>query len=124
MPAVLFCLDHTLLTPLGVNNSQLLRNGKPIRLLETPRPPSEYMLNTFMTCLISSFFFLTGIEMKFKNQNYPILIAPTHIPELNVVEKTSDGIKFGASVPLSTIEDVLTEATQTMPGKQFDRLLM
>ena len=57
--------------------------------------------------------------MKFKNQNYPILIAPTHIPELNAVEKTSDGIRFGASVTLSTIEDVLTEATHAMPGKQF-----
>ncbi|KAK2567725.1 Xanthine dehydrogenase/oxidase [Acropora cervicornis] len=56
-----------------------------------------------------------GIEMKFKNQNYPILIAPTHIPELNAVEKTSDGIRFGASVTLSTIEDVLTEATHAMP---------
>ncbi|KAJ7379815.1 hypothetical protein OS493_012562 [Desmophyllum pertusum] len=30
-----------------------------------------------------------GIEMKFKNQNYPILIAPTHIPELNAVETHS-----------------------------------
>lgn len=57
--------------------------------------------------------------MKFKNQNYPILIAPTHIPELNAVEKTSDGIRFGASVTLSTVEDVLTEATHAMPGKQF-----
>ncbi|XP_044163721.1 xanthine dehydrogenase/oxidase-like isoform X2 [Acropora millepora] len=56
-----------------------------------------------------------GIEMKFKNQNYPILIAPTHIPELNAVEKTSDGIRFGASVTLSTIEDVLTEVTHAMP---------
>ncbi|KAJ7381572.1 hypothetical protein OS493_040404, partial [Desmophyllum pertusum] len=44
------------------------------------------------------------IEMKFKNQNYPILIAPTHIPELNAVEHTADGIKFGASVTLSALE--------------------
>ena len=54
--------------------------------------------------------------MKFKNQNYPILIAPTHIAELNAVEHTADGIKFGASVTLSTFEDVLKEATDTLPG--------
>ncbi|XP_078350679.1 xanthine dehydrogenase/oxidase-like [Oculina patagonica] len=56
-----------------------------------------------------------GIEMKFKNQNYPILIAPTHIPELNAVEHTADGIMFGASVTLSTFEDVLKEATDSLP---------
>lgn len=56
-----------------------------------------------------------GIEMKFKNQNYPILIAPTHIPELNAVEHTTEGIRFGASVTLTTLEDVLNEATHTMP---------
>lgn len=56
-----------------------------------------------------------GIEMKFKNQNYPILIAPTHIPELNAVEETADGIIFGASVSLTTLEHVLKDATHTMP---------
>jgi len=55
--------------------------------------------------------------MKFKKQNYPVLIAPTHIPELNTVEHTSDGIKFGASVTLTTLEDVLNEACHSMPGK-------
>ena len=54
--------------------------------------------------------------MKFKNQNYPILIAATHIPELNAVEHTADGIKFGASVTLTALEDVLKEATDTLPG--------
>ena len=56
--------------------------------------------------------------MKFKNQNYPILIAPTHIPELNAVEETADGIIFGASVSLTTLEHVLKDATHTMPGKE------
>ena len=54
--------------------------------------------------------------MKFKNQNYSILIAPTYIPELNAVEQTSDGIKFGASVTLTTLADVLNEARHSMPG--------
>ena len=54
--------------------------------------------------------------MKFKNLNYPILIAPTHIPELNTVERTENGIKFGASVTLTTLEEVLNEACHSMPG--------
>ena len=62
--------------------------------------------------------------MKFKNQMYPILIAPTHIPELNAVEHTSDGIRFGASVTLSTLEDVLREATHTLPGKKLDLVFL
>ena len=43
-PAILLCLDHALFTPLGVNNAQLLRDSEPIRLLETPRSLSEYIL--------------------------------------------------------------------------------
>ncbi|CAH3019046.1 unnamed protein product, partial [Porites evermanni] len=56
-----------------------------------------------------------GIETKFKSQNYPILIAATHIPELNVVKHTTDGIIFGASVTLSILEEVLLEATGSLP---------
>ena len=61
--------------------------------------------------------------MKFKNQSYPVLIAPTHIPELNAVEHTTNGIRFGASVTLSTLEDVLTGATHTMPGTELSLLV-
>ena len=32
MPAILLCLDHALFTPQAVNNAQLLKDGKPIRL--------------------------------------------------------------------------------------------
>ena len=55
--------------------------------------------------------------MKFKKQNYPVLIAPTHIPELNAVKHTTDGINFGASVTLTTLEDVLNEACRSMSGE-------
>ena len=47
-PAILFCLDHTLFTPWGVNNAQLARDIQPIRLLETPISLSEYILNIFI----------------------------------------------------------------------------
>lgn len=32
-----------------------------------------------------------GIEMKFKNANYPVIIAPTHIKEMNQVGSTATG---------------------------------
>ena len=41
--AILFCLDHPLFTPQGVNNVQLIRGDEPIRLLETLRLLSEYV---------------------------------------------------------------------------------
>ena len=41
--AILFCLDHTL-THWVVNNAQLLQDSEPVRLVETPRSLSEYML--------------------------------------------------------------------------------
>ena len=62
------------------------------------------------------FVCVTGIEMKFNNQNYPILIAPTHISELKAVEHTAEGIKIGASVTLNTLEEVLKEAKYSLPG--------
>ena len=50
MPAILFCLDCALLTPLGANSAQLI--GEPIRLLETPRSLSEYVLITIIIIII------------------------------------------------------------------------
>lgn len=32
-----------------------------------------------------------GIEVKFKNMVYPVLLAPNYIPELNEVTQTEDG---------------------------------
>ena len=43
-PAILFCLEHALFTPWGVNYAQLPRVSKKIKLLESPRPVSVYTL--------------------------------------------------------------------------------
>ena len=32
-----------------------------------------------------------GIEMKFKNLLYPVILAPAYIPELNDIQHTEDG---------------------------------
>ncbi|XP_031555377.1 xanthine dehydrogenase/oxidase-like [Actinia tenebrosa] len=59
-----------------------------------------------------------GIETKFKNQNYPILIASTHVPELNVVQQTETGVTFGSSVTLTTIEETLNDHVVHLPEFQ------
>ena len=46
-----------------------------------------------------------------------MLIAPTHVPDLVKVCHRDDGIEFGASSTLSTIDSVLKEAIQNLPGK-------
>ena len=39
-----------------------------------------------------------GIEMKFKGAQYPVLIGATHVPELNELTISEDGVHVGASV--------------------------
>lgn len=44
------------------------------------------------TLLLSDWFcVLSGIEVKFKNMVYPVILAPSNIPELNMVTQTEDG---------------------------------
>ncbi|KAK7104188.1 xanthine dehydrogenase/oxidase-like isoform X2 [Littorina saxatilis] len=56
-----------------------------------------------------------GIEIKFKGQLYPALVAATHVPELLTVEHTDSGIRFGSSVTLATLETVLKKAVDDLP---------
>ncbi|KAM9316879.1 xanthine dehydrogenase/oxidase [Gastrophryne carolinensis] len=61
-----------------------------------------------------------GIETKFKNLRYPVIISPAWIPELNAVEHTQDGICFGASCTLSMMEAVLQKAIADLPGHRTE----
>ncbi|XP_047499622.1 xanthine dehydrogenase/oxidase-like isoform X1 [Penaeus chinensis] len=56
-----------------------------------------------------------GIDVKFKNKNYPVLLNPTIIPELTEVSVTQAGVTFGSSVTLSDIEGTLREQVNTQP---------
>ncbi|XP_069624485.1 xanthine dehydrogenase/oxidase isoform X2 [Ranitomeya imitator] len=56
-----------------------------------------------------------GIEMKFKNMLYPVIIAPSSVAELNAVEQTEEGIRFGAACSLTTLGDVLGKAVSDHP---------
>ncbi|XP_061780151.1 xanthine dehydrogenase/oxidase [Nerophis lumbriciformis] len=64
-----------------------------------------------------------GIEVKFKNILYPVILAPAFIPELHRVEHTSDGIVFGAACTLSQMESVLKQAVATLPPHQTEVFL-
>ncbi|XP_070578679.1 xanthine dehydrogenase/oxidase-like [Ptychodera flava] len=56
-----------------------------------------------------------GVEVKFKNQYYPVYIVPSHVSELKKVEIKDHGVTFGASVSLTTIDQVLKEQIRQLP---------
>ncbi|KAF2076171.1 hypothetical protein CYY_002524 [Polysphondylium violaceum] len=60
-----------------------------------------------------------GIETKFRNLIYPVIICPTKVPELNQIKKNENGIEIGASVTLSEIKSFLHHLVkdESMEGK-------
>ncbi|XP_037618622.1 xanthine dehydrogenase/oxidase isoform X2 [Sebastes umbrosus] len=64
-----------------------------------------------------------GIEVKFKNMVYPVILAPAFIPELNTVTHTEDGVAFGAACTLSHMGAVLKTAVETLPPHQTEVFL-
>ncbi|XP_044043358.1 xanthine dehydrogenase/oxidase [Siniperca chuatsi] len=64
-----------------------------------------------------------GIEVKFKNMVYPVVLAPAFIPELNAVTHTEDGVVFGAACTLSHMGAVLKQAVDTLPPHQTEVFL-
>jgi len=48
-----------------------------------------------------------GVEVKFKNLHYPVIIQPSRVPELTEITHEVKGIRFGASVTLSELEEIL-----------------
>ncbi|XP_071785351.1 xanthine dehydrogenase/oxidase-like [Asterias amurensis] len=56
-----------------------------------------------------------GIEVKFKNRTYPVLIDLNHVPELTSMETTPNGVRIGASVPLTTLDGYLKQLVKTQP---------
>ncbi|KAK3093911.1 hypothetical protein FSP39_021700 [Pinctada imbricata] len=53
-----------------------------------------------------------GVEIKLKNMKYPVMIASTHVPELNQIRCHNDGVTFGASVTLTQIDETLKQIFQ------------
>ena len=65
------------------------------------------------------FFFCSGIETKFKSQHYPVIIAPTHVRELNDVDVTTSGVVFGSAVSLTDVDVKLKELISKEPGSRI-----
>lgn len=59
------------------------------------------------------------MEVKVKHLMYPILIQPTSIKELKIIEEMNDGIKIGASVTLVEMESALRHQINTKHGKNL-----
>uniref|UniRef100_A0AAR2K4L4 Xanthine dehydrogenase/oxidase n=1 Tax=Pygocentrus nattereri TaxID=42514 RepID=A0AAR2K4L4_PYGNA len=57
-----------------------------------------------------------GIEMKFKNLLYPVILAPAYIQELSSIQYTENGIEFGASVTLTMLGKKLHEEVNKLPN--------
>ena len=60
-----------------------------------------------------------GIEIKFKNQSYPLLVSSCHVPELTTVEDTDLGLRVGGSVTLAQLDRELKRRTRALPGRPF-----
>ncbi|KAK6642313.1 hypothetical protein RUM44_014036 [Polyplax serrata] len=56
-----------------------------------------------------------GVEVKFKNFVYPVLVNPIYVNEMTEIVYTEKGIRFGAAVTLNEINDVLKEQIATQP---------
>ena len=57
-----------------------------------------------------------GIEMKFKNCHYPVMIQPTHVKELTTISYGERALMFGASVTLSEMERACVKLTESHPA--------
>uniref|UniRef100_A0A1B6KEG1 FAD-binding PCMH-type domain-containing protein n=1 Tax=Graphocephala atropunctata TaxID=36148 RepID=A0A1B6KEG1_9HEMI len=59
-----------------------------------------------------------GVEVKFKNCLYPVIIQPSMVPELTAMLPTVDGLRVGASITLSALEQELKNLIATLPEYQ------
>ncbi|KAJ8022061.1 Xanthine dehydrogenase/oxidase [Holothuria leucospilota] len=56
-----------------------------------------------------------GVEVKFKNQHYPVLINTRHIPELNEIKRMESGVYVGSAVTLTRLSRFLKGLIQQEP---------
>eukprot|EP00054_Salpingoeca_dolichothecata_P024381 m.165933 g.165933 ORF g.165933 m.165933 type:complete len:1340 (-) comp24994_c0_seq1:150-4169(-) len=59
-----------------------------------------------------------GIEIKFKNCLYPVMICPNAIPELHDIQQNETGVTIGGAVTLTNIEHFLTSLVSKLPSHQ------
>ena len=59
---------------------------------------------------------LPGVEVEFKDSFYEVLICPSQVPELAVMEVVVGGLLVGAAVSLTQLSTKLQELICTLPG--------
>ena len=59
-----------------------------------------------------------GIETKFKNCEYPVMIHPSHVKEMNEMSCNENGVKFGAAMTLDQVEARCKEMVNQLPKYQ------
>ena len=58
--------------------------------------------------------------MKFKSMNYPVIIAPTHVPEMNQISITAKGVEVGAAVTLTRLMKFLKNEIEARPSYETE----
>lgn len=57
---------------------------------------------------------ISGVEIKFKKQVYPVMIAVSQIDELCAVRWKDEGVAIGASVTLTQLEETARGTVRAM----------
>ena len=63
-----------------------------------------------------------GVEVGLKGAHYSVLIAPSIVPELRVMEVTNDGLLVGAAVTLTDLKTKLTAVISSLPGHNSNEI--
>lgn len=61
-------------------------------------------------------FSKTGVEVKFKDCQYPVIIQPNKVPELNAIKKCVKGLIVGAAVTIDKLENELYQLIDNTLG--------
>eukprot|EP00117_Sycon_ciliatum_P045303 scpid12502/ scgid0301/ Xanthine dehydrogenase/oxidase; Xanthine dehydrogenase; Xanthine oxidase; Xanthine oxidoreductase len=64
-----------------------------------------------------------GLEMKFKNHVYPVLISPSEINELHTIQSSETELTVGAAVTLTEFGHAMEELIKTLPEHKSRVLL-
>ncbi|XP_025200769.1 xanthine dehydrogenase [Melanaphis sacchari] len=56
-----------------------------------------------------------GVEIKFKNCQYPVMIQPNKVSELNIIKKCVKGLIVGAAVTIDKLENELKKLIDILP---------
>lgn len=66
-----------------------------------------------------------GVEVKFKNRKYPVLLSPLLIEEINKITITDTSVKVGAAVNLTQLQEFLKNYIQknSMGTKVFEAIV-